>query len=485
MKEWLASLPPIPLYKQLLVLLLLALLTLFVYLSLKAWKRLDELELKDRFAARNEFIKTTAQILGGAFFLFGLYFTWSNLEATREKNRADLAIAQDRQATDLFTKAIGQLGSDKLEVRLGGIYSLERIARDSEKDHWPIMEVLTAYVRENAPWPPEPLAEARKKRPWAKPKEQGPSPPEQGKTEKPEEITIKPDPDIQAVLTVINRRTRTYGQGENERLDLRATDLRGAYLPRAQLEGAELQKACLDRATLFQANLRKANLNDACLKGAHLSNAHLESVALRNAHLEGADLEGAHLENLEEKTEKGYKIFGGSLQNAHLEGADLRGVHLHMDITGAHFEGANLQEADLQRMGLLLEAEQLRQGRNWVLAFLPKEILEKLGLPPDHNQRLKEKNLSSYNFSGLDLRRAIFINMNLKRADFSGANLEKAWFGGANLERAYLINADLKGADLRDAKGLTQEQLAKAFKDKNTKLPDYLKKPQPEKPESK
>ncbi len=38
-----------------------------------------------------------------------------------------------------------------LEVRLGGIYALERIARDSPKDHWTIMEVLTAYVRENSP----------------------------------------------------------------------------------------------------------------------------------------------------------------------------------------------------------------------------------------------------------------------------------------------------------------------------------------------
>ena len=38
-----------------------------------------------------------------------------------------------------------------MAIRLGGIYALERIARDSEKDHGPIMEVLTAYVREKAP----------------------------------------------------------------------------------------------------------------------------------------------------------------------------------------------------------------------------------------------------------------------------------------------------------------------------------------------
>jgi hypothetical protein len=40
-----------------------------------------------------------------------------------------------------------------VEVRLGAIYALERIAYDSPRDHWPIIEVLTAYVRQNAPAP--------------------------------------------------------------------------------------------------------------------------------------------------------------------------------------------------------------------------------------------------------------------------------------------------------------------------------------------
>jgi hypothetical protein len=58
------------------------------------------------------------------------------------------------QITERFTRAIDQLGSSELDVRLGGIYALERIARDSKADHPQVMEVLTAYVREHAPWPP-------------------------------------------------------------------------------------------------------------------------------------------------------------------------------------------------------------------------------------------------------------------------------------------------------------------------------------------
>jgi hypothetical protein len=58
----------------------------------------------------------------------------------------------DRQIriTENFSKAIEQLGSDKLEVRLGGIYLLERISKESSDDYWPIMESLTAFVRERS-----------------------------------------------------------------------------------------------------------------------------------------------------------------------------------------------------------------------------------------------------------------------------------------------------------------------------------------------
>jgi hypothetical protein len=42
-------------------------------------------------------------------------------------------LSREGQVTDRYTKAIDQLGSGKLDVRIGGIYALERIARDSAK----------------------------------------------------------------------------------------------------------------------------------------------------------------------------------------------------------------------------------------------------------------------------------------------------------------------------------------------------------------
>jgi hypothetical protein len=50
-----------------------------------------------------------------------------------EQTNAD----RERRITDSFTKAVELLGKPELEVRLGAIYALERIARESKRDHWP------------------------------------------------------------------------------------------------------------------------------------------------------------------------------------------------------------------------------------------------------------------------------------------------------------------------------------------------------------
>ncbi|MGA7579399.1 MAG: hypothetical protein ACLQUW_05305 [Desulfobaccales bacterium] len=131
MKTWIASLPPIPGTTVLLVIfasvLSLFLLAYLYYRGRKFWRTLNRLKLADRFAIKNDFIKTTAQILGGVFFLITIYFTYQNL-AVSQKN---LVASQEKNITDLYTKAIEQLGRpNQLEVRLGGIYALERIARD-------------------------------------------------------------------------------------------------------------------------------------------------------------------------------------------------------------------------------------------------------------------------------------------------------------------------------------------------------------------
>ena len=212
---------------------------------------------------------TMVQVVAGALVVGGI---WRGLQ-----------VAQEGQITDRFTQAIAQLeaelkdGVPNVGVRLGGIYALERIARESRRDHWTIMEILTAYVRENAVWiQPSPLNDG-----VLSPNE---VPPEQPR--EPGELLPPLRSDIQAVLTVLARRKRSDDRPEPAGLDLRDTDLREARLDAAHLE----------RANLYRAHLEGAMLQDTHLEDAILSGAYLNGAFLSGAHLEGADLTQAHLE---------------------------------------------------------------------------------------------------------------------------------------------------------------------------------------------
>lgn len=190
----------------------------------------------------------------------------------REQTKAD----RDRRITESFSKATEQLGSDKVEVRLGGIYTLERISRESPNDYWTVMETLCAFVRERARLrEPEEVAS-----PFS---------------EKVGETTahVQPPTDIAAVLAVIVRRdekTRQREQEEGWRLNFRRTDLRGADLIKA-----DLRRALLSDANLSAAVLIGANLHEAVLFAANLSGAVLFNVNLRGAHLTRVNLRGVNL----------------------------------------------------------------------------------------------------------------------------------------------------------------------------------------------
>ena len=59
-------------------------------------------------------------------------------------NRFD---AEEKRITDLYTKAVDQVGSEKAAVRLGGLYALERLAQDNAAHRQTIVDVLCAYLR--------------------------------------------------------------------------------------------------------------------------------------------------------------------------------------------------------------------------------------------------------------------------------------------------------------------------------------------------
>ena len=192
-------------------------------------------------SGRKDLVLTLAQILGGTALLLGLYFTWRG----QQNAQVQLEINRRGHITERFTQAIDQLGSENLEIQLGGIYSLERTAYEDRDHHWPVMEVLTAYIRQHAP------------------QQIGKDSSEDG----PPAGHDNPKPDIQAILSVIGRRSEYH---TNREVEPGPIDLSGSNLRGANLRGAILSASDLSRANLREADLREATLYRTILEGARL-----------------------------------------------------------------------------------------------------------------------------------------------------------------------------------------------------------------------
>ncbi|MFN8473934.1 MAG: pentapeptide repeat-containing protein [Anaerolineae bacterium] len=276
------------------VLLILVLIWIALF-----WQASSIADAEKRFTAQNEAYRTLLQLVGGVAIVAGAVATWRTLRATQrtveatekqvQASEKQVEIAREGQITDRFNKAVEHLGSPDLTIRLGGIYALERIAEDSETHRWPAMEVLTAFVRENVPRKP---------------------------SEEESDSVVRPRTDIQAILTVIGRRSTPFQKDNLEHIiDLNSTDLREtvlltANLQRALLFNANLSPAYLLYADLSWAHLEEANLHMAYLHQANLSNAHLEGADLSKAdltqvNLSGADLTGANLTEAYTRDEAG------------------------------------------------------------------------------------------------------------------------------------------------------------------------------------
>ncbi|MBD2725083.1 pentapeptide repeat-containing protein [Nostoc sp. FACHB-892] len=355
----------------------------------------------------NQALTTIAIMIGGLALIINAYYTsrlsfggnqsaltkllfgalgWDNNIETGIKNTQQTI---EEIVPERFSKAIEQLGNEKIETRFAAIYALERIAKDSHKDHWTIMEILAAFIRENAPV--------------------------SHKYEDDLEESSKLPTDIQTALTVIGRRD-SHKDPVNQKLDLRNTDLSNADLTEANLSkailtGSNLQwinftranlsetdlsitylcgsifyEANLSKAILPEANLqgvvlRKANLSqailyDASLEGAILCDAKLEGAILCGANLEGAILCDANLEgaNFEDSNLQDANLIGSNLQNAKLAGANLEAVLL----STANLQYANFQEANLSRANFSgcenLELQQIEPAIGDRTTILPENF---------------------------------------------------------------------------------------------------------------
>ncbi|WP_458248848.1 pentapeptide repeat-containing protein [Streptomyces sp. MAI_2237] len=238
---------------------------------------------------QNDFRGQVLQAMGALVVVAGAGVGWQQFR-----------LARQGQITERFTRAIDHLGHPTLDVRLGGIYALERIAKNSPDDQPTVTDILCVFVREHAPWPvgapegpqhPTPAMEPHL--PW---------------------LTSRA-PDVQTALYVLGRRP---WHRQEHTLYLSRVDLRRAHLSKAQLESANLRHSNLSRAYMPDSNLHSGELVNADLRYANLRGARLTHANLRRAHLQHADLRQALV--------RGADLRGADLTDADLDGADLTGV---------------------------------------------------------------------------------------------------------------------------------------------------------------
>ncbi|MCA3447327.1 MAG: pentapeptide repeat-containing protein [Rhodobacter sp.] len=399
-------------------------------------------------------------------------------------------VAEQGHMTDRISKAVEQLGAEKtvkrrvtdgygkevtveetvpnIEVRIGGIYALERIAQDSTandrgRDHIRVMELLCAYIRENAP---AAMAKDHPFGPW-QPLPPGASAAEreahmQRRATRLEDSQVgnwacglaRPRTDIQTALTVIGRRSAE--QIALERAAVQPGEEAGYRL--------DLRHSCLRRADLSSLSLERARFEHARMEGADLNGARMEGADLSGAQMEGADLSRAQME--------GAFLFGAQMEGANLRRAQMEGANL----SAAQMEGANLSDAQMERAKL---SDAQMEG-----AKLSGAQMEGANL---FGAQMEGADLSGAQMEGADLCFAQIEGADLSEAQMEGAKLWRAQMEGANLWGANLIFADLsdwsiartslRSADLSEAKNLEQHDVNAAWGDSGTSLPDGIQRP--------
>lgn len=239
----------------------------------------DNIEQKERAQVGIILLQTVATLVGGIAIFWNIVLARKQMKLAQDqsKNAQDqIKLAQNQIITELFSRSVEQLGHDQSSVRMGAIYSLERVARDSAQDHSVVMEVVASYIRD------------------------------QSHIVNGEDISQRPYPgrDIHAAITVLDRLNLI----ENApcicliNVDLRGVDFankkfNNSDLARSNLSGYEtnLFHVSLRNANCYRTNLSGTQLKQADLSGARIEQANLSEARMKDCNLAEADLRKADL----------------------------------------------------------------------------------------------------------------------------------------------------------------------------------------------
>jgi uncharacterized protein YjbI with pentapeptide repeats len=280
--------------------LLAACITVFPAWLLNATNGHGALNASDRITDENAIRTTLVQVVGGVFLVATAFFSWRTIQLGREG-----------QLTDRYTKAVEQLGAETTAVRTGGVFALERLAKNSPNDRGTIAEVLACFARDTS----------------------------QGKD------AVLYAASVQAALVVLGRRQSYDAEVGCTQLNLRRVKADHSYLVNLKLALSDLSGADLSEADLSGSDLSNVNLTGATLEHATLSNVRLSGAILAGANMKRAKLVSADLSkaNLTDAKLDYAELMEANLSNANLSAAKLPGAN----VSGSNLTGAKISNSTI------------------------------------------------------------------------------------------------------------------------------------------
>ena len=280
-----------------------------------------------------EWMKFYAYLVGGVVLIWQVRI--SNRRATALEKTA--ALGEKGNITERFKNAVEHLGNASESVRMGGIYALYHVARESSEYVETVKEILRSHTNVI-------MAD-----------------PEYAKRD-------EPSNEIAAILNVlfpVIDIMKPHTEALFKNMEISNWNLRGANLLHRNMKGVQgininLSKAKLWQANLSDAYLRQSNFSGADFGEANLSRAYLREVDLSKARMTYADLSGA------------------DLSQVNFSGADM----WHVDLSSAYAETLNLSGAFLYKANLSgmreISVEQLLEARTLRGAKLDDHIRQEI-----------------------------------------------------------------------------------------------------------
>jgi uncharacterized protein YjbI with pentapeptide repeats len=300
------------------------------------------------------FFPVVLTLVGGPFLIWRVIT--AHLAAIAARDQAE--VGRESHYTTLFTKAVEQLGATRevtvqekkfsagnfvdetisrtepnLEVRLGAIYALERIAAYSQRDHWPIMEVLSAYIRNSQNTGMANLApsESKEYEQWYN-----------------DLYRSGPREDCQAALTVICRRAGQrikQEQTKEEVIDFSGANLQRARTQRGNFSRANFRGAALDFAGFNRMDLEKAIFDECTMSGTHFSSSQLSRASFESCSLQRVTFLSCQI--------PGALFIEAKLKNVAFEASDLRSTSFDSaELSNVVFSWVNLTDVNFSRVQL-------------------------------------------------------------------------------------------------------------------------------------